>query len=163
MRTESFVQSCRIAAPPDVVYRWHAAPGALERLTPPWERVNVEERAGGIEDGPRVVLRVGIGPLRIRWTALHRDYVEGKQFRDEQINGPFAHWIHTHGFQPDGPNACLLEDRVEYALPFGRGACSVTGSPGESSRGYLPTGTPLCKTISWLTGVLGERRPCISL
>jgi uncharacterized protein (TIGR01777 family) len=119
MRTESYVQSCRIAAPPDVVYRWHAAPGALERLTPPWERVSIEERAGGIEDGARVVLRVGIGPLRIRWTALHRDYVEGKQFRDEQIKGPFAHWIHTHGFQPDGPNACLLEDRVEYALPFG--------------------------------------------
>src|SRR5262249_1652725 len=32
---------------------------------------------------------------------------------------PFARWEHTHRFEPDGPSACHLEDRIEYALPFG--------------------------------------------
>ena len=35
------------------------------------------------------------------------------------VKGPFAKWEHTHLFEPDGPRACCLEDRVEYALPFG--------------------------------------------
>ena len=55
----------------------------------------------------------------MRWVAEHRDYVEGRQFRDVQVKGPFAHWEHTHRVDPDGPDTCYLEDHVEYALPFG--------------------------------------------
>jgi hypothetical protein len=36
-----------------------------------------------------------------------------------QVSGPFAYWKHTHTFEPDGRDSCILEDRVEYALPFG--------------------------------------------
>ena len=43
----------------DEVFRWHERPGALERLTPPWEQVDVLERSGGIEDGGRVVAKIG--------------------------------------------------------------------------------------------------------
>ncbi|HKJ01955.1 MAG TPA: hypothetical protein VJ997_05855, partial [Longimicrobiales bacterium] len=49
------------------VFAWHERPGALERLTPPWANVEVEERHGGIRDGARVVLRVHQGPARFRW------------------------------------------------------------------------------------------------
>lgn len=62
---------------------------------------------------------MGIGPRLLRWIAVHRDCVEGRQFRDEQEEGPFARWVHTHRIEPDGPHACVLEDRVEYALPLG--------------------------------------------
>jgi uncharacterized protein (TIGR01777 family) len=40
-------RSTRVPFPAELVYRWHGRPGALERLTPPWERVEVLERAGG--------------------------------------------------------------------------------------------------------------------
>ncbi|HSP97527.1 MAG TPA: TIGR01777 family oxidoreductase [Candidatus Dormibacteraeota bacterium] len=108
-----------MAAPAAAVFRWHERPGAFERLTPPWERVRVVERQGGIEDGGRLVLRMGAGPLAMRWVAEHRDYIAGEQFRDVQAAGPFAHWAHTHRVEPDGAAACWLEDRVEYALPLG--------------------------------------------
>ncbi|MGH7785834.1 MAG: TIGR01777 family oxidoreductase [Candidatus Binatia bacterium] len=114
-----FVQRSRIAAPAAAVFAWHARPGAFERLTPPWERVTIEERHGGIEDGARVVLRMGAGPLSVRWVAEHYDFVDGVQFRDRQASGPFAYWDHTHRVEADGPDACLLEDQVVYALPFG--------------------------------------------
>jgi uncharacterized protein (TIGR01777 family) len=116
---ELFVRRSRIAASADAVFRWHERPGAFERLTPPWEAVRVVERRGGIEDGARIVLRMGRGPLGVRWVAEHRDFVAGEQFRDVQTSGPFAHWVHTHRVEPDGRDACWLEDRVEYALPFG--------------------------------------------
>ena len=124
---ELFVRRSRIAAPAADVFRWHARPGAFERLAPPWERVAVVERTGGIEDGARVVLRMGAGPLTVRWVAEHRDYVEGEQFRDVQVSGPFARWEHTHRVVPDGPEACYLTDCIEYALPFGALGALVAG------------------------------------
>jgi uncharacterized protein (TIGR01777 family) len=119
MLSERFVRRVRIAAPAAEVFQWHARPGALERLTPPWEPVQVLERTGGIENGARVVLGASIGPFRFRWVAEHRDYQEGQQFRDVQVSGPFALWDHTHRVEPDGPDACFLEDDITYALPLG--------------------------------------------
>jgi hypothetical protein len=55
----------------------------------------------------------------VRWVFEHRDYEEGRQFRDVQVEGPFRRWDHTHRFIPDGPQACWLEDRIEYELPLG--------------------------------------------
>lgn len=110
----TFVKRSRIAAPADEVFRWHARPGALERLTPPFENVEVLARSGGIEAGSRVTLRTSHG----EWVAEHTEYREGRLFKDVQRQGPFKRWEHTHLFEPDG-EGCVLEDRIEYELPFG--------------------------------------------
>jgi uncharacterized protein (TIGR01777 family) len=130
--SELFVRRTRIAAPAADVFAWHARPGALARLTPPWERVEVLEQHGGIENGARVVLRMGRRPLRTRWVAEHRDYIAGEQFRDVQIAGPFARWEHTHRVTPDGRDACHLEDCIEYVLPAG--AVGALGGGGMVRR-----------------------------
>ncbi len=109
----------RIAAAAEDVFAWHARPGAFERLTPPWERAEVVERTSGIQNGDRVVVKTGVGPFIVRWVAEHFDYIEGRQFRDRQIHGPFSKWVHTHRFEPTGPDASFLEDCIEFALPFG--------------------------------------------
>jgi uncharacterized protein (TIGR01777 family) len=108
-----------LSVPVEEAFAWHRRPGAFERLSPPWERIDVLERSGGIEDGARVVLRVRSGPLRMRWVTVHRDYVPDRQFVDEQVEGPFTHWVHTHRFDPLGPEAAVATDRVEFAPPFG--------------------------------------------
>ncbi|MGA8145796.1 MAG: SRPBCC family protein [Candidatus Acidiferrales bacterium] len=118
-RTRVFAAQTIINAPADEVFRWHAEPGALERLTPPWEPLEVVQRAPGVRNGDRGVLRVCVGPFRVRWEFEHRDYVEGRQFRDVQISGPFRRWNHLHCMTPEGPSSCCLEDRIEYELPFG--------------------------------------------
>lgn len=100
-------------------FAWHARPGALERLIPPWQRVRVLERSGGIEDGARVVLQVGPRLLARRWVAVHSGYREGREFRDEQIQGPFARWLHVHRFVPEPGSRCALEDEVDFELPGG--------------------------------------------
>lgn len=119
MKTEIFIHRSRIDAPAAVAYAWHAAPDALEKLTPPREHVKIVERAGGLEPGAPVVLEFGRWPFRRRWVAVHGPCEVGRYFSDEQTSGPFAYWKHTHTFEPDGDSACVLEDRVEYALPFG--------------------------------------------
>jgi ligand-binding SRPBCC domain-containing protein len=62
---------------------------------------------------------VYLGPLRLRWKFEPSGYIAGRQFRDVQISGPFRRWEHTHLFISEGPEACRLEGRIEYELPFG--------------------------------------------
>lgn len=117
--TEVFQRRSRIEASAEELFRWHAEPGALERLTPPWERLEVVERAPGVYDGARGVLRVRVGPFPVLWIFEHCGCQDGRQFRDVQVQGPFKRWEHTHRFTPEGPSACWLEDRIEYELPLG--------------------------------------------
>jgi hypothetical protein len=51
--------------------------------------------------------------------AVHRDHVEGRQFADEQVEGPFSYWRHLHRFEPEGSGASTATDRIEYSPPFG--------------------------------------------
>ncbi|MBA3496157.1 MAG: TIGR01777 family protein [Gemmatimonadales bacterium] len=119
-------RSSRLPFSAESVFAWHERPGAFERLTPPWERAEVLQRTGGLEDGGRVVMRVG-APVGFRWVARHLDYKRDRQFADEQVEGPFARWRHLHQFEADGPGACVMTDRIEYALPFG--AAGAAGEP----------------------------------
>lgn len=102
---------------PDVLYAWHARPGAFERLVPPWQAMEVLEQRGGFADR-EVTLRLRQAGLPFRWVARHRDVVEGSQFVDEQVSGPFRRWVHTHRFLPD-PAGAVLEDSVEWEAPLG--------------------------------------------
>jgi hypothetical protein len=108
-----------LPASAEEAFAWHERPGAFERLTPPWERVEVVERTGGIGNGARATLRVYTGPVPLRWVAVHRDYVQGRRFVDEQVEGPFSHWIHQHLFEPIGAAGSRYTDRIEFAPPFG--------------------------------------------
>ncbi len=103
----------------DSAYAWHERPGAFERLLPPWERVSVVERTGGLRDGASLILRVRSGPVSLRWVSRHRDTLPGRRFVDEQVDGPFARWVHFHRFDPDGPAGSRMTDRIEYTPPLG--------------------------------------------
>ncbi|MGH9865913.1 MAG: SRPBCC family protein, partial [Candidatus Acidiferrales bacterium] len=49
----------------------------------------------------------------------HLGYIEGREFQYFQRSGPFRRWEHTHRFIPDGPEACWVEDHIQYELPMG--------------------------------------------
>ena len=111
----------------DDVFAWHLRPGALERLTPPWARTDVLARQGGVADGGRVLLGLHQGPFTLRWEARHTDVIDGRQFVDEQVRGPFHRWVHTHRFAPTA-HGCAVEDDVEYEVPLGALGRAVGGS-----------------------------------
>jgi len=105
--------------PPEEVFAWHERPGALERLTPPWGDMKVLRREGGIRDGAEIELEIGMGPASFRWHLRHRDFVEGRQFCDEQVSGPMKRWRHAHRFMPAEGGGTLLEDEVDLEAPMG--------------------------------------------
>jgi ligand-binding SRPBCC domain-containing protein len=109
-----FVKSVVIDAPVGVVFGFHEREDALPLLSPAFPPVRVVGRTGGIEAGARVELR--IGPLT--WVARHTAYEKDRLFVDEQVEGPFASWVHRHEFEPLGVRT-RLTDRVEFRLPGG--------------------------------------------
>ncbi len=115
---EKFYRRSSFDAPVEELFRWHARPGALERLSPPWDPVRVVTKEGGIDDGGTVNLKLKGGPFLINWSAKHGDYIENMLFRDIQVKGPFAEWIHSHHFIPDGAGRSILEDRIDFRFPI---------------------------------------------
>lgn len=120
-----FSRALTVPVPSAALFAWHERPGAFERLSPPWQRVQVLQSAGRITNGARVELRTWLPPglpvgVPVRWLLEHRDYVAGAQFRDVQLSGPFARWSHLHRVTPGpGADTSTLTDAIDYALPLG--------------------------------------------
>ncbi len=114
-----FTRESTFHAPVEEVFNWHARPGALERMSPPWDPLEIVSKDATIEKGARVVMKLKATPLpvKITWTAEHVLYQPHTIFRDIQVQGPFAKWTHTHRFQPLDETTCTLEDSIEYTLP----------------------------------------------
>jgi uncharacterized protein len=169
----TFEKRSQIAAPARELFDWHARPGALERLSPPWESARLV-RGGGIADGDVAELRVAVGPIEQRWVARHRDFIDGVQFADEQVEGPFASWLHTHRFEPIDADTCTMIDRIEYALPLGALGRAVAGGwmrrklermfdyrhatlASDMARHQAAPRAPLTVAVSGATGLIGRQ------
>jgi ligand-binding SRPBCC domain-containing protein len=110
-----FLKSVLIDAPIDKVFAFHERPDALAVLSPAFPPVKMLSRTGkGIEAGVRIELRVGV----FRWVAQHTRYEKDRLFVDEQVQGPFAKWIHRHEFETAGSQT-RLTDRIHYELSGG--------------------------------------------
>ena len=98
----------------DDVFAWHARPGAVTRLTPPWPPVRVLREAASLRDG-RAVLGL---PGGLRWVAEHQPdgYDPPNSFADS-LTTPLLAWRHTHQFSPAGDSATLVTDVVDTPLP----------------------------------------------
>lgn len=119
----------RYTATPAEVFAFHERPDAFLLLVPPWEEVRVVSRTGdGLAVGTRIVLETRVGPLWLRWTAVHDRYVPGQEFTDHAESGPFRRWEHTHRVGSDGAGGAWLTDAIDFALPVGALGALVAGS-----------------------------------
>lgn len=113
-----FRHQSRLSASPEKVFAFHEREDIFSLLLPPWQKVKVISREGGLKTGARVEFRLLFGPFYKTWVAVHTEYEPNRLFTDVQEKGPFAFWRHRHRFIPDG-DGCILSDEVEYALPLG--------------------------------------------
>jgi ligand-binding SRPBCC domain-containing protein len=118
----TFVKSVLVGAPCDVVFGFHERDDALSLLSPPFPPLRVVSRTGGLQAGARVELRIG----PVRWVALHTAYEKDRLFVDEQVEGPFASWVHRHEFEDLGGKT-RLTDRLSYRLPGGAVVNALAG------------------------------------
>lgn len=100
------------------VFDWHARPGAIIRLMPPWQPVRVVSESANLRDGT-AVLRLAGG---LRWEARHRPggFDPPRQFVDE-LDASAVHsvlrWRHAHRFEPVDPMHTRVIDEVSSRVP----------------------------------------------
>jgi uncharacterized protein (TIGR01777 family) len=116
-KPEVFVRSVPIAAPQELLFRWHAAAGAFDRLVPPWDRVELAYEPPMVA-GERPVIHLRLGPLRLPWVARYERVDPSFGFVDVQERGPFRSWRHEHRMHPSEDGRSVLEDHVTYTLPL---------------------------------------------
>ena len=114
------------------VFCWHARPGAIIRLTPPWQPVRVLREAGSLRDG-RAVLAL---PGGLRWVAAHqpRGYDPPNAFADSLASLPLSAvlpWRHIHQFSPVGERATLVTAMVNVSGQIARARASAARSPAS--------------------------------
>ena len=120
----TYTTSIHIAAPAERVFAFHTEPAHLLRITP--EKITVEIlRFDPAGEGAMVELRVSPLPMvATRWLMrfdVFEPPTDGRpgRLQDAQVRGPFRAWRQLREFLPEGGNACVLRDTVEYTLPFG--------------------------------------------
>jgi ligand-binding SRPBCC domain-containing protein len=108
-----------VPRPRDEVFAFFARPENLGVITPPWLGFRILTPSPvPMERGALVDYVIRLGPLPLRWRTLITRHDPPRAFVDEQLQGPYSFWHHTHTFEEvDG--GTLIRDRVLYVVPFG--------------------------------------------
>ena len=103
----------------DNVFPFFSKPENLAKMTPPWLDFQILTPSPiPMEKGTIIDYQIGLGPIPTRWRTLISSYEPSNYFVDEQLNGPYSFWHHTHRFK-SVEKGTLLSDEVRYLLPFG--------------------------------------------
>lgn len=105
-----------LAATPEQVFDFLARPTNLTRVSAPPPLIELVESPERLTAGAQFVVKIrhcGLSRTivsRITW------FVEGRGFTDEQVEGPFRQWVHTHTLRA-AAGETQMTDRIAFAPP----------------------------------------------
>lgn len=117
--TSLFERSLDLPVDQATAFAYHDSPGALQRLLPPWEQIEIVSSDNKITAGSHVQLKGSVLGLPVKYLARHTVYDPPRHFQDVQEQGPFASWVHDHRFETVSESQSRLIDHIEYQLPLG--------------------------------------------
>jgi ligand-binding SRPBCC domain-containing protein len=94
------------------VASFHADTSALKVLNPPFVIVQLH-RVDPMAEGSISEFTLWMGPLPIRWRAIHSD-VGPSGFTDTLEDGVMASWRHTHSFEKIDERLTQIREHIEY-------------------------------------------------
>lgn len=96
-------------------------PKNLSKITPTWLNIKIiSDLPDKMYEGMIVVYTVRpILNIPTTWVTEIKYVKEQYSFVDEQRFGPYKFWYHEHIFRKGADGGVIIEDVVNYSLPFG--------------------------------------------
>jgi len=117
MRTLSM--TTRLPGTPESHFPFFADAQNLSRITPPEMGFRILTPSPiAMSVGTLIDYRIGLWGLPLRWRTRIAAWNPPYFFADEQLEGPYKRWFHTHTFSSDGEGGTIMTDSVEFALPL---------------------------------------------
>ena len=155
---ERFEARCVVPVDRHALFAYHNSPGALQRLIPPWEAVELESSDYSLEPGSKVVLKMKVGPIALRWVAVHGDFDPPNRFEDRQQSGPFAYWHHRHLFFDGDATEKTLENVSPSPEPVDQTAAKTVDSAVSTLVDSIEYRVPLGKIGNFFGGRSVQRQ-----
>lgn len=105
-----------INQPLSKLFLFFEKPENLSKLTPSWLSFKIKTALPlEMKEGAEFEYTIRLLGIPINWKTLIIKYSPPFSFTDEQVNGPYKKWIHTHTFK-EKEGKVLMKDEVKYDL-----------------------------------------------
>ncbi|MFL2665408.1 MAG: CDP-paratose 2-epimerase [Dehalococcoidia bacterium] len=92
----------------------------LNLITPPWLNFNIQTQMPIIMRHNTIIdYKLKLHIITIHWRSIIDSWDPPNSFVDKQLIGPYKYWNHLHKISKLSDNQTIVEDVVDYKLPFG--------------------------------------------
>jgi ligand-binding SRPBCC domain-containing protein len=126
-----FVATVDLSAPVAQVFAFLCKPANLLRVSPPGLQLQLEAAPETLHLGARLTLVSRRWGLRYRSVTEVIAFTPDSSYVEEQKEGAFRQWRHTHDFQATPDSGTRVTDTIEYEPPGGMLGLLMTAAAVE--------------------------------
>ncbi len=117
--THTLAYSLELPLPREEVFAFFADAANLQLITPQeLDFAIITPLPVEMKQGALIDYRLSLFGIPFSWQTEITEWAPPGRFVDRQLSGPYAEWVHCHGFR-DGPGGTtVMTDDVRYRLPL---------------------------------------------